>query len=321
MTNHHFDLVTLGESMLRFSPPGVGRIEQARAFDCSLGGAESNVAVALARMGKRAAWFSRLPASPLGRVVTNTLNQCGVDTSTVHWAEGERLGTYFVEFGSPPRPTRVWYDRADSAASRMTPADLPATLIQSATWLHLTGITPALSPSCQAATQAALALATAAGVRTAFDVNYRALLWSPSQAAQTCEPFCQQADLVFIATRDAQNLFNIDGEPPHIAQTLYERWGGAVVVSNGAAGVWGCDAGGVVHSAAFAVEIVDRVGAGDALAAGVLCLLGEGAALGAALRFGAALAALKMTIHGDLALTTRAEVEALLDNPGATLHR
>lgn len=310
------DVFTLGESMLRFSPPDHQRIESAAQFDVFVGGAESNVAVALARLGKQVAWFSRLPHNPLGHQLANTLRLHGVHIDHVVWAQGERLGLYFVEQGSPPRSTRVWYDRANSAASRMTPNDLPVEPIKAARWLHLTGITPALSPSCRETAAAALELGRSAGLTISFDVNYRSLLWTPHEAAAALEPFCKAADVVFVAERDAQNLFGTDD-----VRALQQRWGGKIICSQGDAGVIGDDGQDQVNCLAFQVEVVDRVGAGDALAAGVICGLLEGASMAEALRFGAAAAALKLTIPGDLALVSREEVEALLRDQSGRVMR
>lgn len=314
-------VVTFGEAMLRFSPATGGRLEVAHQFNTYVAGAEVNVAVNLARLGKEVNWFSRLPQTPLGQQVVNHLRSHGVTTDSIAWAEGERLGLYFLEGGAGPRPAKVYYDRAYSAASRMTPDDLPADLIQNAQWLHLTGITPALSDSCRQTVEAAVELAKAAGTTISFDVNYRALLWSAEEAASALLPCCQQADVVFVAVRDARALFGQEGEAGLICQALQRQWGGVVICSDGANGVYGCD-GDLHFCPAISVNpMVDRIGAGDALASGVICQLLEAAPLAEALRFGAAVAALKLTILGDVALVNRDEVESLLTEAGNSLHR
>ena len=125
-----YDVLTFGESMMRLTPPGQLRIEQTRSFDIWVGGTESNTAVGLARLGMKAAWLSRLPASPMGRYIANRIAQHGVDVSQVVWAEGERLGIYFHEKAQAPRASEIIYDREDSAMSRMRPGDLPAGLFE-----------------------------------------------------------------------------------------------------------------------------------------------------------------------------------------------
>jgi len=119
-----YDFITLGEAMLRLAPPAYEKIAQARTFDIQVGGAESNVAINLAQLGFRTAWLSRLPDTPLGRRLAAMIAAHGVDIGGVRFAPGERLGLYFIELGPPPRPNRVIYDRAGSAASRMSSADV-----------------------------------------------------------------------------------------------------------------------------------------------------------------------------------------------------
>ena len=324
------DVFTFGETMLRLSPPNMARMEGTTNLEVAVGGTESNVAIALSRLGKSAAWMSRLPDSPMGRMVANTIRQHGVDTHHVIWSDGddsetERLGLVFLEHGSPPRPTQVWYDRKHSAASKMTPDDLPAETIAEARWLHLTGITPALSDSCRETVETALDLAQLDDVTISFDVNYRAKLWSPKDAAKTLHPFCEMADIVFIAARDARNLFGLQGNLEALARGLQRQWSGTVVVTDSTndkdKGIVGYD--GVEHATApiYPVTIVDRIGAGDAFAAGVICKWLEHGSLGECLQFGAATAALKLTIRGDFALITRPEVEALLADNTSIISR
>ena len=316
-----FDFVTLGETMVRLVPPGALRLEQAQQLNLSAGGTESTVAVNLARLGKKTAWVSRLPVNPMGRYIANQIRQHGVDLSGVTWKDGERQATYYVEYGASPRSIRVWYDRADSAASRMTPDDLPIDLIQSARWLHLTGITPALSDSCHATVQRAFAVAREAGITCSFDVNYRSLLWSAEEAGAVLEPFCKFADYVFVAGRDAHNLFGASDDVNQAANDLQARWGGKLIVTNGEEGVVATDGNGLVSADAYPATIVDRLGAGDALASGIICRLLEDAPLEDALRFGAAMAALSLTVDGDFAWVTRDEIEAVLKSGESRLTR
>ncbi len=315
------ELVTLGETMLRLSPLGSLRLEQAAQLEMNFGGSESNLAINLARMGKRVAWYSRLPDNPLGQQCAASIRKQGVDASHVTWAAGERMGLYFVEFGQGARGIKVWYDRAGSAASRMTPAELPLPVIEQARWLHVSGITPALGHNCAETVQTAVAFARAHDVTVSFDVNYRALLWAAPTAAAALMPFCQQADYVFVALRDAHNLFKAQGDARQVAQALQAQWQGTVIVTNGDQGAAACDGRETVHVAAIATTIVDRLGAGDAFASGVICRLLEDAAITDALRFGVALATLKLTVPGDAAMVTRAEVEVLLMNQQKTLER
>lgn len=308
------DVITLGESMLRLSPPGHERLSQSVTLEMKFGGTESNVAVALSRIGFQAAWLSRLPDNPLGQRLVAELRSHGVDTSGVRMVAGERLGTYFIEFGSPPRPNRVVYDRANSAMSRMTVDDVAFDLIGKARWLHLSGITPALSEVCRELTLAVATFARSKNIPVSFDVNYRALLWSPQQAGQTLEPILRQCDVIFSAHRDAQNLFGVDANAEQAVRELRSRFGcRQMVLTIGEEGAIACTADAIAQQAAFNVSNpVDRIGAGDAFDAGYIAAQLRGWSLDASLRFGNAMSALKMTIPGDLALVSPSEIEQML---------
>jgi 2-dehydro-3-deoxygluconokinase len=312
------EFVTLGETMVRLSPPGHVRLGYSPTLEMHIGGAESNVAVGLSRLGVSTAWVSRLPENPLGRFVAESLRSHGVDVSGITWAHNERMGMYYMERGTPPRSTRVWYDRANSAASRMSPDALPRDLIGGARWLHLTGITPALSESCAETVRECVALARRNGATVSLDVNYRALLWSPEKAHDALTPLCEAADVVIVAARDAAALWHATGDP---AAVLQAQWGGTVIVTNGENGASANDGamtGAVtIHCPAFDTVPVERIGAGDAFAAGVIFRLIAGDSLPDALRYGAAVAALKLTIAGDLALVNREEVEQLIAQKSA----
>src|SRR6267378_6835735 len=159
-----YDLLTLGETLLRLSPPGLQRLDQARLFEIGVGGSELNVGCLLARLGRRTAWVSRLPEGPLGRIVDGEARRHGVDTRFVRWIPEARLGLMFFEPGPAPRNARVIYDRKHSAASALGFEDAPwDALIAASARLHLSGITPALGPGCRALVLHVAALAHAAG--------------------------------------------------------------------------------------------------------------------------------------------------------------
>ncbi|CAN5559763.1 hypothetical protein BH23CHL2_BH23CHL2_24540 [soil metagenome] len=209
--------------MIRLAPPDFDRLETAGSLDISIGGTESNVAVGLARLGRRATWISALPANPLGRRIAATLRFHGVDTSQVIWTESSRAGVYFLEPGSSPRPTRVIYDRANSALAMIDPESFPYELVDSARLLHLTGITPALSDNCADVCRRLIDRAGNRGVPLVFDVNYRALLWSPEEAAGGIQEFLDHADLLFCGQGDAGTIWGMTGEPDEIAGQLLDR--------------------------------------------------------------------------------------------------
>lgn len=307
-----YDLITFGETMLRLSPSGMNRLEDSQSLEVHVGGAESNVAVNVSRLGKKVAWFSRLPDNPLGYTVRNGIQHHGVDTSHIVWTDDQRLGLYFIEYGAVPRSTQVWYDRADSAASHLSPDDLPREAIAASKWMHITGITAALSPTCAEAILVAMQIARENNVRISFDVNYRAMLWSAEKAAETMILMCESADVVFVALRDAVNLFGAPDTMPDCTRYLQERWGGTIIVSDGDRGVTAVGATQQATAPSIETQIIDRIGAGDALASGVICQLLEDAPLEQALNFGTVMAAFALSIPGDIARVTRAEIDARL---------
>lgn len=314
-----FDLITLGETMLRLSPPGRNRLDNLTSLDVHVGGAESNVASALARLGKSTAWWSSLPNNTLGRQVASTLRMHGVDTASIAWREG-RLGTYFVEFGSAPRATTVIYDRANSAASQMTLDDFDWSLLAQTRWLHLTGITPALSQNCLETVRHALQQVKQNGIQRSFDLNYRAKLWSPEDAAPVLSELAAQCSLVIAADRDIKTLFGLEGDS--VAQQLFERWQPELlIITQGERGAIAYDGRQIVHAPALQVAEPIRIGAGDAFDAGLLYALMENKTPHEALIYGNTLAALKMTMPGDIALVTRAELEQLVHNPPSQVQR
>lgn len=166
-----YDVVTFGETMLRLSPPDFKRIEQTNSLDMSAGGAEFNAAVDLARLNVNSAWVSVLPDNSLGRFIRNKAREQGVNTSNLAWVKDARAGIYFVEFGSSPRASKVLYDRANSAISRMKPGDIDWEKVFSETkWFHTSGITPALSENCAKVTEEAIKKAKEMGLLVSTDM-------------------------------------------------------------------------------------------------------------------------------------------------------
>ncbi|EJN57383.1 bifunctional 2-dehydro-3-deoxygluconokinase/2-dehydro-3-deoxygalactonokinase [Halogranum rubrum] len=315
------ELVTFGETMLRLSPPAGERLETATELDFRTAGAESNVAIAAARLGVDACWLSMLPDSALGRRVTNEVQKHGVDPR-VAWSVSSRQGAYYIEQGAKPRPTTVIYDRADAAITTAEPGDLDRDAVREAEVFYTSGITPALSETLEATTAKLLADARAAGTTTAFDLNYRAKLWSPADARTTYESLFCDVDLLIAAERDIRNVLGRAGDARVLATGLADDFDfETVVVTRGDEGALALHDGTVYDQPAFETETVDAIGTGDAFVGAYLSRHIAGDSVGDALASAAATAALKRTIKGDLAVVTPEEVERVLENEGRGIAR
>ena len=326
-----FEVITFGEAMIRLSPPGFRRIEQAKSLDLQVGGAELNTAVAVSRLGHSASWISRLPDNPLGRLVANHAREAGVDTSHVMYSKDERLGLYFLEFGAAPRASSVIYDRKGSAIAAVQPGMVPwAKVFAGSKWFHVTGITPALSASSAAATREAMMAAKAAGVKTSMDLNYRVKLWTTTEAGNCLSDLMQYCDVLITTEEDVEKVFGITGSNYEevaakvadkfkldiVAITLREN---PLVWRNTWTGM-AYQKGKVYKTRTYEVEIVDRLGAGDSFAAGLIHGL-LGGDVQNALDWGVATSAIKHSSPGDFAWVRPEEVEALLKGGGLRISR
>ncbi|HEY7424395.1 MAG TPA: sugar kinase [Gemmataceae bacterium] len=326
-----YDVVTFGEAMIRLSPPNFRRLEQARSLDVQVGGAELNTAVALARLGRSTAWVSRLTDNPLGRLIANQAREAGVSSEHVVWTPEDRVGVYFLEFGAAPRASSVLYDRKATAIAAIRPGMVPwSKVFAGVKWFHVTGITPALSASAAETTREALQAARAAGVQISMDLNYRVKLWSQAEAGRCMTDLMQFCDVLVTTEEDIERVFGITGKNYEeaaarvadrfplkmVAITLREN---PLVWKNSWTAI-AYQQGRVLRTRTYEVEIVDRLGAGDSFAAGLIHGLLDGDAQ-KALDYGVAASALKHSIPGDFAWITHAEVEALLKGPGLRISR
>ncbi len=313
------EVVTLGEAMLRLSPPGSARLEQATQLDVVIGGSEQSVAVGLARLGRDVSFVTKLPANPLGRLIYNRTREQGVDVRHVAWGE-ERAGIYFYEQGTTPRPSQVIYDRARSAACALQAKDIDwSAALTNCRLVHTSGITAALSASCLTTVEHVLTRARKAGIATSFDLNYRSRLWSEEVAAKVYRRLLPRCTVLFASATALATFFGIGGSPAEAAQTCRLEFGCHVVVlterteDGGLRGTMRALAVGeqTVESQTVGFEIIDRLGAGDAFAAGFLdgYLSGD---LQRAINQGTAMAALKHTIPGEFCLVDRAELDEFL---------
>ncbi|HEY0433637.1 MAG TPA: sugar kinase [Chitinophagaceae bacterium] len=327
-------VITLGEIMLRLSTPDFKRFVQTDQFDATYGGGEANVAVALANYGVPASFVSKVPDNAIGQAAINHLRRFGVDTQFM-LRGGDRLGIYFLETGASMRASQVIYDRAGAsiATAKTDEFDFDS-IFADAGWFHTTGITPALSESCAALTEAALKSAKQKKITTSLDLNYRKKLWSKDKAREVMTRLCRYVDVCIGNEEDTEMTLGLKAEGTdvskgelnlegyeqvfrqmvdkfqfkYVATTLRESRSAS---DNG----WSAlvyDGKEFYHTRQYDVRIVDRVGSGDSFASGFIYGLVTGMKMSDAAEFGVAASALKHTIPGDLNHATLAEVKQLM---------
>jgi 2-dehydro-3-deoxygluconokinase len=326
-----YDVVTIGEAMLRLSPPGHERLRRARALDLHVCGSQGNVAANLARLGLKAAFMTKVPDSALGLLVRDHFLTCGVDVSHVRATPDSRLGVNFVEFGATPRASSAVYDRKNSAASTIGPGDFDwDAILHGARLAYTDGIFPGLSDSCRVAAGAFVAAAKRHGCLIGFDINYREHLWSRETAAAVLSPLIEQADVLLTTRGDACTVFGCDGSSEQVARQLHERFGCRTIciaigevygVLRGSIGTLVLHEGTVFESRRHELDAVDRFGAGDAIGSGLIYSVLSGKDMQYAADFAAAMGALDFTAPGDVAHVTPAEVEAVMAATGFHVKR
>lgn len=330
-------IVTFGEAMIRLTPPFNERLERATSLNLTCGGAELNVAVTVACLDHFGTWVSALPDTPLGRAIARAGRAHDVDVSQVAMLpeSAGRTGIYFLEEGTDPRPSAVHYDRARSAMAELKSGafNWPA-LLEGAAAFMVSGITPALGPGARAETLAAIEAANAARIPVFFDLNYRSKLWTEEEARKCFVEVARRVDIMFASRGGLETFFGIDSsDHAEALQIACERLGLAACVltrkkgkqsrSQRMAAMGALANGQVVETDWTTVEIVDRVGGGDAFAGGfIVGYLEQPENLAFALELGLAASALKHTMAGDFLAATRAEIEAAMTaGEGGALQR
>ena len=346
-----YDLVTFGEAMVRLTAPDHRRLEQAQRLDVSVGGAEWNVAINGARLGLKTAWVSRLVDNWSGRLITGEARRHGVDTSHVVWVKFDgvgrvRNGFYHLEIGAGPRSSAVTYDRGHTAVSEMT-ADMVdwKALLAGCRWLHASGITPALSPALAETTETVFRAAAECGVRTSYDLNYRGKLWTPEEARKANARIVPHVEVLIGSEEDFEKCLGIavpqtgkdysDLDPEGYKDVVREaakrfpnvRMVGTTLrnARTGLLNDWRTllyDGREFHLSRVYEnLELVDRVGGGDAFSSAVIYAMLEGWTPEKANEFAAAYSALAHTFPGDLNWATRDEALKVMAGGGARIAR
>ena len=334
-------VVTFGEIMLRLAPAGFERFLQTPQFEASFGGAEANVAVALASFGLAATYVTVVPSNPIADAAVAELVRFGVDTSQILRAAG-RLGIYYLESGANQRPSKIVYDRERSSIALAKPGDISwKPIFEDASWFHISGITPALSSTAAGLALESVRAAREAGLTVSCDLNYRKNLWKWGKAAREFMPqLVQSADLLIANEEDVQAALGIvseaDVQSGKLDQNQYERLADQVLTGypnlraiaitlreslSASHNGWSACLHDREHFLAShrydITHIVDRVGAGDCFAGGLIYGMLTKLSNQDALEFAVAASCLKHSIPGDFSRITAAEVRALLQEGGS----
>ena len=335
-------VVTFGEIMLRLSTPGFSRFVQASSFEVTFGGGEANVAVSLANYGLESYFVTKLPAHEIGQAAVNHLRRFGVRTDFIVRG-GDRIGIYFLETGASQRPSKVIYDRAHAAITTLREGEIDwERVLEGASWFHWTGITPALGEGVREELRRALEVARRLGVKVSADLNYRAKLWSVEEAQRVMRSLMEYVDVCIGNEEDAEKSLGIkpqgvdveagkleEAAYRELAQELKRTFGfEAVAITlresySASVNGWSAllvddrDCREGYRSRRYEIQLVDRVGGGDAFAGGLIYGLLTKEDTREALEFAVAASCLKQTIPGDFNLVSVEEVEKLARGTGS----
>lgn len=293
------DVVTLGETMMLFTPKSTGLMRYAGDFSSKIAGAESNVAIGLARLGHQAGWISRLGNDEFGERIQSFIRGEGVDVSQVTFDDTAATGLYFKEKVTA-NELRLQYYRHDSAASRMVATDIDEKYIANAKFLHVTGITPALSEGCYETVLTAIDYAKQNGVTVVFDPNLRRKLWDEDKARKVLRALSGMADIVLPGIDEAEFIFG-KSTPEKLAKSYYDNGASEVILKLGKQGAYFLseESSGFVEGLPVG-RVVDPVGAGDGFAAGCLSGLVDELGLAEVVRRGNAVGAMVTMVDGDV---------------------
>ena len=331
--NTDFDLIGLGEVMLRLSPPNKEKISQSETFEKNAGGSELNVVSGAAMLGIRSAIVTKLPENKMGHFIRNKIRYGNVSDDYIIYDHSpqKRLGVYYYESGAYPRKSSVIYDRANSSFCSLSLDELPEDIYAKTKIFHISSITLALDPSLKETAIEMIHKFHEAGAYISFDVNYRASLWSEEEAKKTVEAIFPYVDFLFVSEETSRRMLQRTG-------TLEE-------IMKGYADTYGCTRIATTRREAVSpthhnfnskiymngnfyeeepynnIEVIDRIGSGDAYLAGVLYGLIKFGTPERAIEIGNALSAVKNTVAGDMSASSIEEIESVIKSHKATGHQ
>ena len=332
MERKSFDLMCFGEIMLRLSPPSNERLVRGELLEKRAGGAELNVASGVSLLGLRTGMLSKLPRNALGTFIKNRIRFLGVSDDYLVYDDSDeaRLGVYYYEYGAYPRKPSIVYDRKNSSINRITLDEIPDSVYSDTRLFHTSGISLALSDNAREVSTELIRRFKAGGARISFDVNYRANLWSEEDARAAIERILPDVDILFISEETSRRMFCRTGDLRDIMKSYCEQYGVRIVattqrtVLSPKQHTFGSILYDRVSDAFYTeppyenIDVVDRLGSGDAYVAGVLYgLLHTGDPM-QAVQFGNAASAVKNTIPGDLPSSDLSEIAAIIRSHQST---
>lgn len=331
-TEKNFDVMTFGEIMLRLSPHGSERMVVGESFDKQVGGAELNVASGISLLGLRSAIISKIPQNAIGSFVKNRIRLCGVSDDYLIFDTGSeaRLGLYYYENGAHPRKPCVVYDRKFSSINSIALGEVPEKIYGSARVFHTSGITLALSQTTREAAVEMIKRFKKSGAQISFDVNYRANLWDEAEARRTIISILPYVDILFVSEESSRRMFAKTGALEDIMKSYCDEFGISVVATTERKIISPRKHtfGSTIYSAKEDkfyreqpyenIEVIDRIGSGDAYVAGVLFGLLRYGDIQKALEFGNASSAVKNTVPGDTPTSDFYEIRQIIDSHQST---
>lgn len=324
--NREFDALALGEILLRLSAPANERIVRGDTFEKCAGGAELNVVSGISMMGLRTGIISKVPQNYIGTYVKNHIRFCGVSDDYLIFDESKnaRLGIYYYENGAYPRKTSVVYDRSNSSINSITMNEIPESMFTSTKLFHTCGITLALSENTREVAVECIKKFKENGTLISFDVNYRANLWDEATAKEYIERILPYVDILFVSEETSRRTFGKTGTIKEIMKSYTEEFNVSIVATTERKVISPKKHtfGSTIYNATDdtfyeeppyeKIEVIDRIGSGDAYVSGVLYGLLAYNDCQKALEIGNAVSAIKNTIPGDLPSTDYREVEKII---------
>lgn len=325
-----FDLISFGEVMLRLSPPDKDKISQSEVFEKNCGGSEFNVASGAANLGIRSAIVTKLPKNKIGHFIARRIRYGSVSDDYVVWdsSDTKRLGIYFYESGVYPRKSAVVYDRAASSVCSLKLDEIPDEICQKTRIFHISSISLALSETLRQTAIELIKRMKSYGVAISFDVNYRATLWSEEEARELIKTILPLVDILFVSEETSRRMMQKEGSLDEIMKSYADEYGCRIVATTRREVVSPTKhnfGSRVYFDGKFYeephyknIEVIDRVGSGDAYVAGLLYGILSGISIEDSMAIGNALSAIKNTVSGDMSISSVDEVMSVIDSHRAT---